>query len=178
MTAPAPMANPTAPTLNVARRAEVPNTHVPRQPLTHTRFLLTALATSAVNLVLNAAVYALILKDFSQAHPSGSEAFVAHLNRPPGELVVWAMAVTSLTMGLLITTVMRWSGARTPGRGLRDGAIFGVLFWVAVNSGLYASSNLFSLASVLVDTPCVALCMTLSAAFAAWLLGVKRTAAR
>ena len=50
------------------------------------------------------------------------------------------------------------------------GALFGSLFWLAVNSGLYASSNHFSLAAVLADTPTSALCMALSASLAAWLL--------
>jgi hypothetical protein len=147
-------------------------THPPLQPsaLKGTRFIATALATSAINLLLNAAAYALFLRDFYRAHPSGSDEFVQQLNRAPEQLVVWAMAVTSLTMGLFITTVMRWSGATTFVAGLQRGGIVGFLFWVSVNSGLYASSNVFSLPSVLADTPCSALSMSLAAACAAWML--------
>lgn len=134
------------------------------------RFAATALLTSVVNLVLNALGFALVLKDFYRAHPAGPPEFVRQLHRPAEELVVWAMVLTSLSMGTFITVVMKWSGAKTFVDGLKRGAIVGGLFWTSVNSGLYASSNVFSLPSVLVDTPLSALSMTLSAAFAAWML--------
>jgi hypothetical protein len=138
--------------------------------VTRSRFIVTALVASAINLLLNAGAYALFLRDFFRAHPSGSDEFMRQLNRSPEQLIVWAMAVTSLTMGLFITTVMCWSGARSFVTGLKLGGIVGLLFWVSVNSGLYASSNLFSLPSVLVDTPFSALSMAVSAACAAWVL--------
>jgi hypothetical protein len=143
--------------------------------LTTTRFVVAALGTALVNLALHAAAFALFLKDFYRAHPPGAEAFVRQLHRGPDQLVAWAMVVTSLTMGLFIATVMRWSRAETVVAGLKLGAIVGVLFWSAVNSGLYASSHLFSLPSALVDTVCSALCMTLAAAFSVWAM---RMAAR
>jgi hypothetical protein len=142
--------------------------------LTTARFVVAALGTSLVNLTLHALVYALFLKGFYRAHPPGSEAFVRQLHRGPEQLVVWAMVVTSMTMGLFIATVMRWSRAETVVAGLKLGAVVGVLFWSAVNSGLYASSHLFSLPSVLVDTVCSALCMTLAAAFSVWAMRVAR----
>jgi hypothetical protein len=127
--------------------------------------MVAALGAALVNLALHAATYALFLKDFYRAHPPGADDFVKQLNRAPDQLVVWAMVVTSLTLGLLITVVMRWSRAETAAVGLKRGATLGFLFWSGVNSGLYASSHIFSLPSALVDTVCSALCMTLSAAF-------------
>jgi hypothetical protein len=138
--------------------------------VTSGRFLLAALATSVVNLLLHAAAYGLVLKAVYQAYPAGSEEFVRQLHRPGDQLVVWAMALTSVTMGVFITTVMRWSGARTLAAGLVRGAILGLLFWLSVNSGLYASSHIFSLPSAAVDTVFSSLCMTVSAACAVLLL--------
>lgn len=131
--------------------------------VTHGRFVLAALATSLVNLALHAAMYALFLGDFFRAHPAGSEEFVRQLQRPSDQLVVRAMAVTALTMGLFITVVMRWSGATTVAAGLRPGSALGLLFWLSVNSGLYASSHHFSFASAAVDALTSALCMTVAA---------------
>jgi hypothetical protein len=135
------------------------------------RFLITGLVTTVINLLLNAAGYAFILKDFYHSHPAGSEEFMKQLERPPDQLIIWAMVVTSLAMGFFITTVMKWSGARTFVSGLKYGAVVGFLFWSAVNFGLYASSNHFSLPSVLVDFVCSAISMTISGACAAWMLG-------
>ena len=139
------------------------------------RFLFSGLVTTAINLVLHALAYIVILKDFFQSHPAVSDEFMKQLSRPPDQLIVWAMAVTSLSMAFLITLVIKWSGARTIVSGLRYGFIVALLFWGSVNFGLYASSNHFSQASVFVDYACSVTVMTISAATAAWMLGRGKT---
>lgn len=134
-------------------------------------FILAGLAATIVNLFMNAGAYFFFLKDVFEAHPPVSEAFQKQLVRPADQLVGWAMAATSLTMGFFIATVIRWSGARTFVSGLKNGFIVGFLFWSSVNFGLYASSNHFSLLGVWVDLPCSALAMAVAAAAAAWVLG-------
>jgi hypothetical protein len=135
------------------------------------KFIISGLLTTVTNLFLNAAAYFLILKDFYRSHPVVSEEFMKQLHRGPDQLIGWAMAVTALAMGFLITTAMRWSGATTFVSGLKYGSVFALLFWASVNFGLYASSNFFSSASVFVDYACSVTAMTLSGAFAAWMLG-------
>ncbi len=135
------------------------------------KFIISGLVTTVANLLLHSAVYFLFLKDFFRSHPAGSEEFVNQLHRGPNELIMWAMAVTSLAMGFLITTIIKWSGATTFASGLKYGCIIGLLFWASVNFGLYASSNFFSQASVFVDYACSAAIMTISGAVAAWMLG-------
>ena len=139
------------------------------------KFLITGLVTSASSLLLNAAAYVFVLKDVYRAHPAVSEEFMKQLHRQPGQLIVWAMAVTSLAMGFLVTTAMKWSGARTIASGLKRGFVFAALFWGAVNFGLYASSNYFSSQAVFVDYACSVAAMTLSGALAARLLGWGKT---
>ena len=136
--------------------------------------VLTVLCTSLFLLLLHAAGHAFVLRHVYQAYPAGSAEFVRQLQRPPADLVVWAMALTAISMGLFITTMMRWTGAKTVSEGLRRGVTLGLLFWTATNSGLYASSHMFSLPSVLVDTPMSALCMALASAFAVWMLHLRR----
>lgn len=134
------------------------------------RFLITGLLVTIINLLLNAIAYVFILKDFYQSHPVGSIEFMNQLHRKPDQLIVWAMVATSFTMGFFITLVMKWSRATTFISGLGKGSIVGFLFWGSVNFGLYASSNIFSQASVFVDLLCSGISMTISAAFAAWML--------
>jgi hypothetical protein len=137
----------------------------------NTKFIITGLITSITNLILNAAAYLLILKDVYLVYPSGTEEFTKQLHRQAGELIIWAMFITSLAMGFLITTMIKWSGAKTFISGLKKGAILGFLFWASVNFGLYASSNLFSETAVFLDFACSATAMTISGAVAAWLSG-------
>jgi hypothetical protein len=139
------------------------------------KFLISGLITTVINLLLNAAAYIFILKDFYQSHPAVSEEFMKQLHKQPDQLIVWAMVITSLAMGFLITTVIKWSGAKTFASGLKYGFIIAFLFWGSVNFGLYASSNFFSQATVFVDYACSVTAMTISGAVAAWLLGRGKT---
>jgi len=125
--------------------------------------------------LLHAANYILILKNFYQSHPAISESFMKQLHRQPDQLIVWAMAVTALSMGFLITTIIKWSGARSFMSGLKYGFLIALLFWGSVNFGLYSSSNFFSQATVWVDYACSVTVMTISAAVAAWGLGYRNT---
>mgnify|MGYP001163219777 CR=1 FL=1 len=134
-------------------------------------FLLAGLCTTIVNLLLNAAAYVFLLKDFYLSHPAVSAEFMKQLHRAPDQLIGWAMVVTSVAMGFLITTVVRWSGATTFASGLRNGFLVALLFWGSVNFGLYASSNFFSRATVFVDYACSVTAMTIAGAVAAWMLG-------
>ena len=134
-------------------------------------FILSGLTATVVNLIMNACAYFLFLKYVFEAHPPVSEEFQNQLVRPSDQLVGWAMVVTSLTMGFFIATVIKWSGARTFGEGLKKGFIVGFLFWTSVNTGLYASSNHFSLVGFFADLPCSVLAMTVAAAVSAWIFG-------
>jgi Na+/proline symporter len=140
------------------------------------RFALTGLLTSVVNLLLHALVYFLWLKQFFEAHPAGTLEFRRQLVKDADEMVLWALALSGLAFGYLITTVVKWSGARGWRSGMRTGAIVGTLLWAGVNFGFYASSYNFSLPGTLADLVCSALCVTLSAGFAAWLLHARRGA--
>ncbi|MDM7926317.1 MAG: hypothetical protein QUS35_09905 [bacterium] len=138
------------------------------------RFIMSGFATSAINLCLNAFAYKVLLKDFYHSHSAISEECMRQLHRQPNELIVWAMVITSLSMGFLITMIMKWSGANDFMSGLKKGLLTALLFWGSVNFGLYASSNFFSQSTVFVDYACSVSAMTVSAAFSAWMLGGRR----
>lgn len=137
-------------------------------------YILAGLAATVVNLIVNAGVHFLMLKDIMEKHPPVSEEFQRQLARPVDQLIPWAMAATSLTMGFFIVTVIKWSGARTFVAGLKNGFIVGFLFWSSINFGLYASSNYFSTVGLFADLPCSATAMATAAAVAAWVLGREK----
>lgn len=138
-------------------------------------FLLSGLVTAAVNLVLHAGVYFVFLKNFYATHPAGSEEYVKQLNRPPDQLIIWALLVSSLAFGFFITTTINWSGAKTFGSGLKYGLILGLLYWTSINFGLFSAQNIFSLPSVFADLACSTFVMTISGAVSAWIQGKAKT---
>jgi hypothetical protein len=139
------------------------------------RFIISGVLTAFASVSLHGVTYFLFLKDFYQLHPAVSEEFRRQLSRPPDQLVVWAMVVTSLAMGFLVTTVIKWSGASSFASGAKYGGVLAILYWASVNFGLYASSNFFSLPSLFVDYVCSVVAMTISGSVAAWALGSGRT---
>lgn len=143
----------------------------------HRKFMLACLLATLVNLLLNAGAYFMVLKEFYRAHPGFSAEFQQQLARQPDQIIGWALAVSAVTMGVLIATVMKWSGARSFSSGLRYGCTLAALFWSSINFGLYASSHHFSQASLFVDLACSVTAMTLSGAVAAWMLGAGQAGA-
>lgn len=135
------------------------------------KFFISGIITSVVNLMLQASIYFFFLKKFFTSHPAGPEEYMKQLNRPSDQLVIWALLISALAFGFLITTTIKWSGAKSFCSGLKYGFILGVLFWTGMNFGLYSAQNIFSLPSVFADLVCSTFSMTISGAVSAWILG-------
>jgi len=135
------------------------------------KFFISGIITSIVNLTLQAVASFAFLKRFYATHPAGSDEYMKQLNRPPDQLVIWALLVSALAFGFFITTTIKWSGAKSFVSGLKYGFILGILFWTAINFGLYSAQNIFSLPSVFADLSCCVFSMTISGAVSAWILG-------
>jgi hypothetical protein len=135
------------------------------------KIFITGILTSVVNLILQAGASIVFLKKFYATHPAGSDEYMKQLNRPPDQLVIWALLVSALAFGFLITTTIKWSGAKSFSSGLKYGFILGILFWTAINFGLFSAQNIFSLPSVFADLGCSVFSMTISGAVSAWFLG-------
>jgi hypothetical protein len=135
------------------------------------KIFISGIITSAVNLILQAVASFVILKKFYATHPAGSDEYMKQLNRPPDQLVIWALLVSALAFGFFITTTIKWSGAKSFGSGLKYGFILGILFWTAINFGLFSAQNIFSLPCVFADLGCSVFSMTISGAVSAWFLG-------
>jgi len=139
-------------------------------------YFLAAMVTSIVLFIENALVYVFILKDFFQNHPAVSPEFMKQLYKPDDQLIIWAVVVCSLSIGLLVTTIIKWSGARSFMGGLKSGFVFAVLFLFSVDFGLLSSTNNFTTAGAFADIICSTATITLSAGVAAWILGKNQTA--
>ena len=135
------------------------------------KFVAAGLATTVALFILNGIVYAAVLKNVFHSYHAVSEAFTNQLYRSDDQLIWWAVIGCSVAIGFLVTTVIKWSGARTFTSGLKSGFIFGFLFLCSVDLGLYASTNNFTLTGAVADMACSTTTITISSAIAAWMLG-------
>ena len=90
-------------------------------------------------------VYGILLADFMAAHSDAS------LNRPDDQMVWWAMILSNLVLGLLVTLVLKWSGAVKFADGLKTGAIFGLLMGLTMDLMMYSMTTQYDLTVVFVD---------------------------
>ena len=135
------------------------------------KFILTGLVTTIVLFILNAIVYVVFLKDFFHNHPAVSPEFMHQLYRPDDQLIVWAVVLCTIAVGFFVTTVIKWSGARTFGDGIKSAFIFATLFLCSVDFGLLGTTNNFTTAGAFADMICSTTTLTISGALAAWMLG-------
>jgi hypothetical protein len=134
-------------------------------------FFIASIVTTIVLFILNALVYIIFLKNFFQNHPAVSPEFMKQLYRPDDQIIWWAVTACAVSIGILVTMVIKWSGARTFSAGLRSGFIFGLLFLFSVDFGLLSSTNNFTTAGAFADIACSTLTLTISSGIAAWILG-------
>jgi hypothetical protein len=138
------------------------------------KFLFTALVTAIILFILNGVVYMVFLKNFFQTHPAVSKEFMAQLYRPDNQLVWWAIIISAVALGFLVTTVIYWSGARSFAAGLGAGLIFGFLFLCSVDFGLLGATNNFTTAGAIADLSCSTTTIAISSAVSAWMLGLGK----
>lgn len=75
------------------------------------------------------------------------------LNRPNDEMVWWAMIASNLVLALLLTLILKWAGAKSIMDGLKIGAIFGGLYALSFDLGMYSMTTMLNgMGGILLDT--------------------------
>ncbi len=96
--------------------------------------------------LLGGLVWGILLMDFYTANYSQV------MNRPETDTIWWAMIVSNLATALLLTLILKWSGAKSIMDGLRTGAIVGFLFSLSIGLSFYSLTTMYNnLSGIVVD---------------------------
>ena len=90
-------------------------------------------------------VYGMLLSGFMESNSDTS------LNRPDTEMVWWAMILSNFILGLLVTLVLNWSGAKSVASGLKTGALFGFLLSLTMDLMMYSMTTIYNFTALIVD---------------------------
>ncbi|KJF44318.1 hypothetical protein [Draconibacterium sediminis] len=90
-------------------------------------------------------VYGFLLAGFMEANSN------ACANRLDTEMVWWAMILSNLILGLLLTLILKWSGASGIGDGIKTGALVGLLMALTMDLMMYSMTTLYNLKVLVVD---------------------------
>jgi hypothetical protein len=83
-------------------------------------------------------IFGILMMDFSMAHTNQCA------NKPNGEMIWWAIIVSNFISALLLTLVLKWSGAKGIVDGLKIGAIFGILYALGLDLGFWSMTTMFN----------------------------------
>jgi hypothetical protein len=74
------------------------------------------------------------------------------LNRPDDGMIWWALILSNLVFALLLSLILKWSGAKSAVDGLKTGALFGVIYALSVDLGMYSMTTMIkSVSGIVVD---------------------------
>ena len=110
------------------------------------KILRGTVAGGIVFFLLGWLVYGVLLMNYMTANMNQCAA------RPMEEMVWWAMIVSNLLSALLLTLVLKWSGAKGIVDGLKTGAIFGILLGLSMDLGFWSMTKMYNnFGAVVVD---------------------------
>jgi len=91
-------------------------------------------------------VYGIILMDFFSASMNQCA------NRPAGDMVWWAIILSNLVGGLLLTLILNWSKAKGVIDGLKTGCLFGALFASMIDFSFWSMTTMYNnIGQLLID---------------------------
>jgi hypothetical protein len=99
------------------------------------KMLIGTVAGGVTFFLLGGLVYAIILADFYEANLGSATGVMRELP------IIWAMVVSQLGMGAVVTWVFLHANVSTAFDGLKTGAILGLLLGIAISFDLYSVTN-------------------------------------
>lgn len=91
-------------------------------------------------------VWGLLLMDFSMTN------YNQDLYRPNDEMIWWAMIVSNLLLALLLTIGLKWAGVKSIVDGIKIGALFGLLYALSIDLGMYSMTKvILTFTAIVVD---------------------------
>lgn len=110
------------------------------------KILLGGIAGAIAFFLLGWLIYGILLMDYTTANYNQCAA------RPMDDMVWWAMILSNLAFGFLLSIVFSWSNTKGILAGAKVGGIIGLLFSTTVDFSIYSMSITFSnLSAVFVD---------------------------
>ena len=132
------------------------------------RVLIATFAGGLAYFLLGGLIYVVLLGGFYEANLGSATGVLREV--PIG----WAMIVSQLGLAALVTYVFLHADVATAFDGLKTGAIFGVLFGIAMAFDLYGVTNWSNLTVAFVEPFVTAVRIALGGAVIGWALGLGK----
>jgi hypothetical protein len=133
------------------------------------KILLGGIAGGVVFFLLGWIVYGVLLMDFTTA------SYNQCATRPMQDMIWWALVLSNLAFGFLLSIVFGWSNTTGIMAGAKVAAIMGVLLSLSVDLSSYAMSSIYSnLAIVVVDIIAFTIMSSVAGIVVAWVMSMGK----
>ena len=130
------------------------------------KVLLGALTGGIVFFFLGWLIYGILLMNFAKTNYNNCS------ERPMEEMVWWAMILSNLASGFLLSLVYYWTKSKGVLSGAKIGGIVGLLLAISMDLSMYSMSTMFlNITAMLVDIIVYTFMMTVSGILIAWVMG-------
>lgn len=102
------------------------------------KILLGGISGGVTFFLLGWVVYGMLLQGYTTAN------YNQCASRPMEEMIWWAMIVSNLAFGFLLSVVFSWSNTTGIAAGAKVGGIIGLLVAGSMDLGMYAMTSMFS----------------------------------
>jgi len=112
-------------------------------------------------------IYGLLLTDFMAANSNQD------LAKPMDEMIFWALILSNLASGFLLSYVIYWSNTATVMTGVKIGGVLGFLFASAIDFSFYSMTNIFpDLTPIFVDIIAYTVMTAAMGGVVTWVMGM------
>ena len=111
------------------------------------KFLIGGIVGGIAFFLLGWLVWGILLMDFMKSHSNSSSGVF----RAEADMIWWALIVGNLAMGFLLSYVLSKAAVNSASGGITTGAVFGLLWAVAIDCMMYAQVNLYDTTSMIAD---------------------------
>jgi len=133
------------------------------------KILLGGIAGGVAFFLLGWLFYGVLLMDFTTANNNQCAV------RPMGDMVWWAMILSNLALGFLISWVFSWSNTKGAMAGAKVAGILGFLVAVSIDLSMYSMSTSFNnLVAVVVDVIAYTTMTAVVGIVVVWVMGMGR----
>ncbi len=130
------------------------------------KMLIATVAGGVAFFLLGGLIYVVILGGFYEANLGSATGVMREIP------IWWAMVVSQLGLAAVVTYVFLHADVATAFDGLKTGAIFGLLFGIAMAFDLFAVTNWSNVTVAFVEPFVTAVRMALGGAVIGWTLGM------
>lgn len=114
-------------------------------------------------------IYGILMMDYATAN------YNQCMNRPNMQMIWWALILSNLAFGFLLSTLFSWSNITGALAGARAAAIIGLLLGISLDLGYYSMTLMYpNLTVVLVDIITYIVYMAIAGAVTGWVMGLVK----